>query len=1179
MSELVWVAIPGGLQSGRQLIRVLVVPKLDGGTLDSCGMAIWPPQSLGDQTLAADWRADESGTSQEVSVPPADVILSAQPGLWQRFFAPSTAVGAGRQNGPHPEPVVSPTASTASDIDGTYSGAAGVSIDAAQPGPPPEYHHAVADGLARWNDGGAAGRAPAPPATPAPAPPPLAPPGFDRVISLLREHPAVLRALGLVFDVRVTAPEALAGGGEVRIRWPGADASLPQIVSPWTQYGRGFLPDSASGEVSAGMATLTPDPTAPAGPAGPAGTPWKVVTVDVDGASRKLRDAALLVAGGAQAPSAIDPALGVSLPALRTAGLQLVRAGRSQRMARRRGAAEPLDGQVLDADDLVLGYRLDVRRGNEWRSLHERLATYTIAGTPIGEPGTPEEGHVKVNGAVRQPDGGLSADETVARWSGWSLSVARPRFDAPEGAPGPERVGGLPFEFDFAFEAKSGSLPALRFTATYDLRARVVDMAGGALQLGDAAADRCAISGIAYRRYEPVSSPGLALESITDPPLVAPVDPGAPAPASPGEAVDRVVVRSAPGVSIDQFPVANSEYVLHAGRSLTRPATSLAIAEQHGMLDAPGLDAAKTFAMVQRAVAAGGPGQNGAQSAAPLPDPAAGGIQVVARGEPGAPAAAPARRSWTDPWPEPGAPKTLELRARGAAEPAVIWEDDTLVVRLAPAEQLTLELSSTLTENFLDHFALQDAMPSDSKAAAEAGRHPLITPTETVTLVHAIRRPLSDPSVTAQLSAADRDEGHTVASLNPAPALLGIDANSTAQLDITAAWAEVSDNLSSPLEGVPVQSVKINRGDTTFADPLRHEFGDTRHRDVTYTLTSVSRFRQYFTDDEPPEQFLLHRPVATVNVLSSATPPPPVVVATVPATVWSESTQGSTIHRNRAGGWLRVELARPWYQTGAGERLAVILWDRNDSDVQPSAELLPFITQAGRDPIWSTVDLERWPTEPTFAGTVGPAASVQLTEVAHSVLAVVYEPWFHGDRWYADVALPGLAAASYSPFVQLALARYQPDSIAGHALSPVVASEMVQLLPDRALTVTRTGNTVSVALTGLGPAGPSPNRVDVLLEQCPLALGSGAEALELTSLTESSSLPAWTAVPGAVRQTTLGAGAVQLPIPAGSGATRVRVREVELIGADAGVPAPQTTSAGELGERVVFTDVVLVPAS
>ncbi len=79
---------------------------------------------------------------------------------------------------------------------------------------------------------------------------------------------------------------------------------------------------------------------------------------------------------------------------------------------------------VLAAEDLVLGYRVDIRRGdNPWHSLCERDAQYKVNGVVIGTAGSPngyvrEEGHVKAFAAVKDADGALHSDEVVLRWDG-----------------------------------------------------------------------------------------------------------------------------------------------------------------------------------------------------------------------------------------------------------------------------------------------------------------------------------------------------------------------------------------------------------------------------------------------------------------------------------------------------------------------------------------------------------------------------------------------------------------------------------------------------------------------------------------------------------------------------------------------------------------------------------------
>jgi hypothetical protein len=195
-----------------------------------------------------------------------------------------------------------------------------------------------------------------------------------------------------------------------------------------------------------------------------------------------------------------------------------------------------------------------------------------------------------------------------------------------------------------------------------------------------------------------------------------------------------------------------------------------------------------------------------------------------------------------------------------------------------------------------------------------------------------------------------------------------------------------------------------------------------------------------------------------------------------------------------------------------------------------------------------------------------------LDEAGAQVVAVPHEVWFQEGRWHADIALPGLAAASYNPFVRLAVARYQSESLAGLQLSPVTLTDMVPLLPARTLTVKTQFTLIGLleaTLEGLGPAGPLPNRVDVVVEHRPLPAGALDGPFELTALDgDQEELAGWTVTSS--RSGRLGqAIQVELP-PPGDGLVRIRVREVEQIGgqaaATAGTPA-------ELSERVVFTDV------
>jgi hypothetical protein len=192
---------------------------------------------------------------------------------------------------------------------------------------------------------------------------------------------------------------------------------------------------------------------------------------------------------------------------------------------------------------------------------------------------------------------------------------------------------------------------------------------------------------------------------------------------------------------------------------------------------------------------------------------------------------------------------------------------------------------------------------------------------------------------------------------------------------------------------------------------------------------------------------------------------------------------------------------------------------------------------------------------------------VRLSETGAEVMAVGQGVWAFGESRYADVQLS--PDGSYCPLAQLAVARYQPNSLDGLELSPVVRTDYVPLLPDRTLTVDLSiAGQVTVRLDGLGPAGPTGNLVEVAVERCTVA---DPAATELVALSDppATPAPAWVGVVG-------GGGnlgeAITLGIPADR-PLRLRVREVESIGNAPG----ELHDITQLQDRVVFTDVIPVP--
>ena len=1046
MSDLLWVAVPGGMSSqgatAQATLRVLIMPRLEGGSLADAGMDHWPPAALLASPLAIDFASAVGADVVTTIVNPPH--LQPQSGLWETFFADATvtpppSVAAGIA------PVrVDPTSQKAQYVVATFSKVAATDIPANLTPVQALNVTARSELAVSWGgDRMSPMRLPEPPPNPNPLPPPFKQPDIHGTIALLREHPAVLRALGLLAEVQIEVAALPTGfaAGVVRVR--PQITLVPAAASPWTRYDTQFLPDgSPTGLVRDGMLTLTDAPSAPP----PGSTPrWDVVIADIDHGARRMQAAADAVAA-APADDGADAAGRLLLPALRSNGLALVRRGRTDDFDQRIVAAAAFNATAIDqvvftADDLVLGYRIDVRLpGRDWQSLNVRNAQYSVsrscATLAITAPAT-EEGHVKAHAALDdgQPDGSLRADEVVARWTGWSLTVPRPRFSAPAQPPDPVINWAMPYQFVWSHTVPDGTLPRLRFARAYHMRARVADLAGGGLDVTDPSAERCYTDPVTYLRYEPLLSPELTL----------PADALA---LQPGEAVDHLVIRSDPDPTAP--PLANNLV-----RVLAPPRTSLTLAEQHGAFDQMTPQQISDLVLRRHAQT---------QAASPdevlFPDFALYGLTVFPRPAPGLELGL-TQRAWTEPWPD-FKPKQIALSVRTDASPVLEWlaageigdpsVGDWLMVRLAPAEELTLEISSA--PKFLDHFAVAAlALPQTAAYAVAAGRHPQVSPLRTVTLTHAVRQPLAAPAGTLT---ARRAENQTFATLDPSTVMLGIDTDSTARVVITATWQ--NPDRPEVINDAPVASFMIGRGDQGFADDIRHDFADTRHRQVSYAVVAISRFRPFFDASEPDASFVRSSTIGPVSIPSSARPPALAVLSARPAFAWKETRSDGppfALARWRLPGLIRVELQGAWFATGEGELLALLF-----AKTSTATGMAAFVTRAGGDPITSDGGFNApvlFPSATVAAGDL-PAREVALKEAPEPVVVVPFRPWRGSHGWVADIALPGLGdpATNAWPFVEMALARYQPDSLPGLELSPVVKAELVQVMPERQLSVQQT---------------------------------------------------------------------------------------------------------------------------
>jgi len=238
-------------------------------------------------------------------------------------------------------------------------------------------------------------------------------------------------------------------------------------------------------------------------------------------------------------------------------------------------------------------------------------------------------------------------------------------------------------------------------------------------------------------------------------------------------------------------------------------------------------------------------------------------------------------------------------------------------------------------------------------------------------------------------------------------------------------------------------------------------------------------------------------PIYEVDVLNSARPEAPKVLYVLPTFKWEEEKDvedgWNTFERKRIGGGLRVYLERPWYSSGDKELLGVVLCSNPAYLIQDEKrdELKPYITQWGMDPIWKSNIPKGFLRPNDFVGKEKSQKGLSLEELGEEpgdlkLNVVGFKPEYNKDRrlWYCDIQFNPEVITSYYPFVRLALARYQPNSIENAHLSRAVLADFAQLVNDRALNISflNDNQTFDISVSGGGTADSNNHYVEVTIE-------------------------------------------------------------------------------------------------
>ncbi|GLP80575.1 hypothetical protein [Mycobacterium antarcticum] len=130
----------------------------------------------------------------------------------------------------------------------------------------------------------------------------------------------------------------------------------------------------------------------------------------------------------------------------------------------------------------------------------------------------------------------------------------------------------------------------------------------------------------------------------------------------------------------------------------------------------------------------------------------------------------------------------------------------------------------------------------------------------------------------------------------------------------------------------------------------------------------------------------------------------------------------------------------------------------------------PLTSKWGSDPAWSSERTPRGPYIHQFPLRTAVGTDMSIPGQEKHAVVVGHPVQFDATRglWFCDIQLD--VGGAYQPFVDLALVRYQPYSVAGYHCSSVVKPGFIQVLPDRTAAVTRsTDRTLLVSLRG--PSG------------------------------------------------------------------------------------------------------------
>ena len=753
----------------------------------------------------------------------------------------------------------------------------------------------------------------------------------------------------------------------------------------------------------------------------------------------------------------------------------------------------------LGYTDLVRGYRVDIKdvtADAPWRSLCRRSVTYKFARKLTLDESSAtdrdDEGWIGISAATSASSGDSLVHDAIFRWDGHSLVTTR----FPDDSSPTENAG-----FAARIEVPAASLPALRYGHQYKVRMRVADMAGNGLPYTDTD-ESGAASAFTYARYDQYDAPGIVFDRrVPD-----------------GEKSNTLILRKYTD---------GSDYYIR--RHLLPPAMTYLLAERHGVVD--GRSDHQSHRIAQRSAASHPQATVMGATMPYIPDPSVNGVflQLLDAADPSKALAPALTCNYPGTWPDYG-PVTVTV-VSGSGPPTMTASENEVTIALQPADSATLRVSSTvdvkLVKSTSAHYLTPD-LTNDNRdqflADIAVGVSPYAPKTD-LPIVHAVQQPSVAPSFPTAFVLA-QTLGSTSATL---PQTVAMDVRTTGGLELEAIWTDVQDLDGPHKPPVTLTSKRVvfqakrdqgfmsTDGINVALPAIVHAFGDHRTHKVHYYWTARSRFASDFKNVPTAVQTSRKEPI-TVRALATLAPPAPDISEVNPAFRYVDPSDKSVFayptcygrnSRIRSQHVIGIRLRRPWFVTGEGEQLAVVCLPENSltSPATPAltpAEndpLLPFISRIGRDP--TIADSYNQPAialgKSAFGATKAAAAvlysmifPIDPKKTVHLEL-IPFDVEFNSEdnSWYAFIELQEL---SYRPFVQFAIARYQPYALRGIGLSPIVLLPFMPMLPTRALSWSfgfPFPNQIGITVTG--NFFSSISNVDVIVQKRDHSAGAAGE--------------------------------------------------------------------------------------